>query len=566
MKQTVTKALSIVAMAMLAPMIIVGIAKENQSAKIARNLDIFNSLYKELNTYYVDTLDSEKSIETAINSMLANIDPYTEYIPANEREDFRVISSGEYGGIGAMITQRGDTTYISEPYDGSPAARAGLLAGDAILVVNGDSVVGMSSDQVSSRLKGQPHSTISVTVKRPYVGADSIRTISFVREKIRVNPVPYYGVIRDNIGYINLSTYNEKSATRVKDALMAFKANGSVKSIVLDLRENGGGLLDQAVEIVGFVVPKGTEVLQTRGRSVNNSRTYKTTHDPIDLTTPLFVLVDGYSASASEITAGALQDLDRAVIVGSRSYGKGLVQTTRGLPFDATLKVTVAKYYIPSGRLIQAIDYSHRNTDGSVNRIPDSLTTVFHTAGGREVRDGGGITPDVKIEPAQMTRLYYNIYRGLWAYDFSVKYHALNPSIPSPEEFEVTDELFSEFKKFIDPKKFDYDKVCETALGELRKIANTEGYLNDSVKAQFDVLAKLLKHDLQHDLDINRKDISELLTTELLTRYYYQSGAIIGQLKHDECIDKVSELTNNPAEIDKILCRQPQKPTQKKQK
>ena len=566
MKQTVTKALSIVAMAMLAPMIIVGIAKENQSAKIARNLDIFNSLYKELNTYYVDTLDSEKSIETAINSMLANIDPYTEYIPANEREDFRVISSGEYGGIGAMITQRGDTTYISEPYDGSPAARAGLLAGDAILVVNGDSVVGMSSDQVSSRLKGQPHSTISVTVKRPYVGADSIRTISFVREKIRVNPVPYYGVIRDNIGYINLSTYNEKSATRVKDALMAFKANGSVKSIVLDLRENGGGLLDQAVEIVGFFVPKGTEVLQTRGRSVNNSRTYKTTHDPIDLTTPLFVLVDGYSASASEITAGALQDLDRAVIVGSRSYGKGLVQTTRGLPFDATLKVTVAKYYIPSGRLIQAIDYSHRNTDGSVNRIPDSLTTVFHTAGGREVRDGGGITPDVKIEPAQMTRLYYNIYRGLWAYDFSVKYHALNPSIPSPEEFEVTDELFSEFKKFIDPKKFDYDKVCETALGELRKIANTEGYLNDSVKAQFDVLAKLLKHDLQHDLDINRKDISELLTTELLTRYYYQSGAIIGQLKHDECIDKVSELTNNPAEIDKILCRQPQKPTQKKQK
>ena len=566
MKQTVTKALSIVAMAMLAPMIIVCIAKENQSAKIARNLDIFNSLYKELNTYYVDTLDSEKSIETAINSMLANIDPYTEYIPANEREDFRVISSGEYGGIGAMITQRGDTTYISEPYDGSPAARAGLLAGDAILVVNGDSVVGMSSDQVSSRLKGQPHSTISVTVKRPYVGADSIRTISFVREKIRVNPVPYYGVIRDNIGYINLSTYNEKSATRVKDALMAFKANGSVKSIVLDLRENGGGLLDQAVEIVGFFVPKGTEVLQTRGRSVNNSRTYKTTHDPIDLTTPLFVLVDGYSASASEITAGALQDLDRAVIVGSRSYGKGLVQTTRGLPFDATLKVTVAKYYIPSGRLIQAIDYSHRNTDGSVNRIPDSLTAVFHTAGGREVRDGGGITPDVKIEPAQMTRLYYNIYRGLWAYDFSVKYHALNPSIPSPEEFEVTDELFSEFKKFIDPKKFDYDKVCETALGELRKIANTEGYLNDSVKAQFDVLAKLLKHDLQHDLDINRKDISELLTTELLTRYYYQSGAIIGQLKHDECIDKVSELTNNPAEIDKILCRQPQKPTQKKQK
>ena len=566
MKQTVTKALSIVAMAMLAPMIIVGIAKENQSAKIARNLDIFNSLYKELNTYYVDTLDSEKSIETAINSMLANIDPYTEYIPANEREDFRVISSGEYGGIGAMITQRGDTTYISEPYDGSPAARAGLLAGDAILVVNGDSVVGMSSDQVSSRLKGQPHSTISVTVKRPYVGADSIRTISFVREKIRVNPVPYYGVIRDNIGYINLSTYNEKSATRVKDALMAFKANGSVKSIVLDLRENGGGLLDQAVEIVGFFVPKGTEVLQTRGRSVNNSRTYKTTHDPIDLTTPLFVLVDGYSASASEITAGALQDLDRAVIVGSRSYGKGLVQTTRGLPFDATLKVTVAKYYIPSGRLIQAIDYSHRNTDGSVNRIPDSLTTVFHTAGGREVRDGGGITPDVKIEPAQMTRLYYNIYRGLWAYDFSVKYHAQHSTIASPEEFEVTDELFSEFKKFIDPKKFDYDKVCETALGELRKIANTEGYLNDSVKAQFDVLAKLLKHDLQHDLDINRKDISELLTTELLTRYYYQSGAIIGQLKHDECIDKVSELTNNPAEIDKILCRQPQKPTQKKQK
>lgn len=527
-------------------------AKRNNDADITRNLDVFNSLYKELNMYYVDTINAQKSIETAIGAMLNDIDPYTEYIPPKEQEDFMVISTGEYGGIGSYIMEDKRGVYISEPQEGSPAAKVGLRAGDKIVMIDSDSVAKWNSKTVSEHLKGQANTKFRVVVNRPYA-SDSIITFDITREKIKVNPVPYYGVVKGNIGYIYLTTFNEKSGAEVKNALLELKKNPAVKSIVLDLRGNGGGLLESAVQIVGLFTPKNTEVLKTRGRLKQSEKTYKTTQEPVDTQIPLAVFIDGGSASASEIVAGSLQDLDRAVIIGARSYGKGLVQTTRPLPFDGMLKVTIAKYYIPSGRLIQAIDYSNRNPDGSVARIPDSLTTVFKTLNGREVRDGGGITPDVVIDFPDMNRLTYNVIRDNWAFNFATKYASEHKIIPSAEEFVVTDSLYGEFKKFVNPKEFQYDKVCEQLLKRLRETAEVEGYMNDSTKAQFAIMEKHLTHDLNHDFDIHRKDISQLIASEILKRYYFQKGTIIENLKNDEAIDKATEMFNTPNRYYEIL-------------
>ncbi len=531
----------------------------NDDAAVARSLDIFNSLYKELNTFYVDTIDAQKTIENAINAMLDDIDPYTEYIPAKEADDFMTISTGEYGGIGSYIMERTVNgvkgVYISGPYEGSPAARAGIRTGDRIIMIDNDSTTGWTSDQVSKRLKGQANTRLTVQVVRPWE-EDSVKTFNLTRETISVNPVPYYGVTRDNIGYIGLSTFNEKSAQQVRDALIELKKDPRVKNIVLDLRSNGGGIVEGAIQIVGCFVPKGTQVLVMRGRDKSSERTYKTTVDPVDTSIPLAVLIDGGSASASEITAGALQDLDRAVIIGSRSFGKGLVQSTRTLPYDGMLKVTIAKYYIPSGRLIQEVDYGNRNADGSYKKTSaaDSIAQIFHTAHGREVRGGGGITPDIKIEPRELKRIVYNIMRDQWDFDFATKYVAQHrDEIPNPADFEITDEIFNEFKAFIDPAKFEYDKVCEQQLATLRKTATTEGYMNDSTAAQFDRLEQMLKHDLDHDLDLHRRDISTLLSQEIMDRLYYQRGQVQNAIKNDECLDKAQEMFNKPGEYNRIL-------------
>lgn len=527
-------------------------ATRSDKAEIARNLDIFNSLYKELQVFYVDTIDAEKSINTAISAMLNDIDPYTEYISAKSQDDFATMTSGEYGGIGSYIMERDGHVYISEPYEGSPAQEAGLRAGDRILMIDTTKVDGWKSAQVSERLKGQAGTTFRVKVQRPYV-EDSILTFDITRRKIQMPAVPYHAVVKDNIGYIYLTSFTDKAAKEVRDALVELKKDPRVKSIVLDLRGNGGGLLEAAVKIVSYFVPKNTEVLRTRGKSLLNEKIYKTTSAPIDTEIPLAVFIDGGSASAAEIVAGALQDLDRAVVIGARSFGKGLVQSTRPLPYDGMLKVTVAKYYIPSGRLIQAIDYSHRNPDGSVARIPDSLTNVYKTAHGREVRDGGGITPDVTITYPQANRLTYNIFRDNWAFDYATRYAATHPTIPPAEEFTVTDEIFTDFKQSIDPARFQYDRVCEKSLGSLREIVKTEGYMNDSVDAQFAVLEGMLKHNLDHDLDINRKAIEEILAPEIIKRYYYQRGEIIENLKHDETLDRAAEILNNRQRYNALL-------------
>lgn len=528
-------------------------ATRSNKAEITRNLDIFNSLYKELQTNYVDSIDAEKSINTAIAAMLNDIDPYTEYFPASQQEDITMMTSGEYAGIGSVILEKpGKGVFISEPYEGSPAQKAGLRPGDHIIMVDNDTVTTWHSSQVSGKLKGQAGTQVKVTVNRPYA-ADSILTFDITREKIQLPAVPYYGVVRDNIGYINLTSFTDKAATDVRNALIELKKDPRVKSIVLDLRGNRGGLLEAAVKIVGLFVPKNTEVLRTRGKGLLNEKVYKTTSAPVDTQIPLAVFIDGGSASSSEITAGALQDLDRAVIIGNRSFGKGLVQSTRPLPYDGVLKVTIAKYYIPSGRLIQAIDYSHRNPDGSVARIPDSLTNVFKTVHGREVRDGGGITPDIDIDYGEANRLTYNIVSDNWAFDYATRYAAQHPEIAPAEEWQITDSIFDDFKQFIDPEKFNYDKVCEQMLESLKKAAEIEGYMNDSTRKEFTVLEGLLKHNLGHDLDNNRKDIEEILASEIIRRYYYQKGQVIEALKRDATLDSAVVVLNDKARYKQIL-------------
>lgn len=538
------KKLTLVAALLVTISLLASAATRSKKSEISRNLDIFNALYKELQTFYVDSIDAEKSINTAISAMLNDIDPYTEYFSSKDQDKFRTMTTGEYGGIGSVIQQNERGVMVVEPYKGSPAQLAGLRPGDIFLQIDGDTVTGWPSDKVSEKLKGQSGSTLRLVMKRPWT-EDSILNFELKRAKIQMPSVPYVGMLRPGVGYVNLTTFSEKSYPEVRSGVEQLIKDGAT-SLILDLRGNGGGLVESAVEILGMFLPKGTTVLTTRGKGVLNEKVYRTSVNPVDTKIPLVVLVDGASASASEIVTGALQDLDRAVVIGNRSFGKGLVQSTRELPYDGLLKVTVAKYYIPSGRLIQAIDYSHRNPDGSVARIPDSLTTVFKTAGGREVRDGGGITPDIKIEYPEVNRMTYNVVRDNWAFDFATKYASEHDTVPTPETFEVTDEIYEQFKDFIDPSKFNYDKVCENAIDQLREIAKVEGYMNDSTAAQFDILASLLKHDLKHDLDINRKNLSPYIAREILNRYYFNRGEVIYSLRDDAAIDSAVEVLTTP--------------------
>ncbi len=504
-------------------------------SSVARNMNIFNSVVKELQSTYVDTIDIGELTRGAIDYMLSQVDPYTEYYPADEQEDLTSISSGQYGGIGAYISTRNGRVYISQPVWDAPARNAGLRHGDIILAINGEEIApGTATDEVSRRLRGQAGSKITVKVRRPWV-EDSIIDVDIVRSNIKVNAMPYYGVDSAGMGYIRLTTFNNNSAGAVKDALLAMKKDADLKGLVLDLRGNGGGLLESAVQIVGLFVPKGTEVLRTRGSKPGEEKIYKTTREPIDTELPLVVMVNGSTASSSEIVAGALQDLDRAVIVGSRSYGKGLVQTSRPVAYNGLMKVTVARYYIPSGRLIQAIDYSHRNPDGSVARIPDSLTKVWHTAAGREVRDGGGITPDVAVADTSMNRLLYNVITDLWAFDFANRFRAANDTIAP--DWRVDDATFASFKEFIDPNRFKYDRMCELGIDYLRDAAEREGYMNDSVAAQIDILANMLRHNLEHDLDFNRHELEEIIDSEIGERYFGDSILVKRSLRYDLEVD-----------------------------
>ena len=512
-------------------------AARSDKSQAARDITLFNSVLKELQTNYVDTIDTKKLVRDAIDYMLSEVDPYTQYYPEEDREQLTSISSGKYAGIGAYIQRRGTGVMISDPIFNAPARNAGLRHGDMILTIDGVDVSAITeTDKVSSMLRGQPGTIVTVGVRRPYVD-DSLVTVQIMRKVIEVDPLPYYGIDSTGIGYIRLNTFNERSADEVRDALLAMKQTGRLKGLVLDLRDNGGGLLESAVQIAGLFVPKATEIVRTKGFDDKNLKIYKTTKQPVDTELPLAVMVNENTASASEIVAGALQDLDRAVIVGERSFGKGLVQGSRPLPFNGLMKVTVARYYIPSGRLIQAIDYSHRNPDGSPARIPDSLTNVWHTKTGRPVRDGGGITPDVHAADSSMNRLLYNVIADNWAFDFANRFRARNPSIADADSWVVDDSIFESFKAFIDPDKFKYDRMSETGVDFLRSAAKAEGYMTDSVVVLIDQLAALMKHDLNRDLDFNRDRIVEILDDEIGRRYYSDGDLVKRSVRRDIEVD-----------------------------
>lgn len=521
---------------------------------VEQSLDIFNSLVKELQGFYVDTIDMEKVMNYGIEAMLSELDPYTEYIPYNEQDDINALSTGEYGGIGSFIQERPNRDVaISLPQEGSPAKAAGLRPGDIILRIDTTDVTGWGSEKVSSRLKGLPGSKLSVTVRRPYATPDSILTFELTRQTINIASVPYFGMLDNGVGYITLNQFSGKTPAEFSHALDSLQRSGELKSLVIDLRGNGGGVVESAVQLLSNFVPKGTEVLRTKGKGVLSEKIYKTTSKPTEPKLPLVVLIDGSTASASEIVAGALQDLDRAVIVGNRSYGKGLVQTARPLPYDGMLKVTLAKYYIPSGRLIQAIDYSHRNADGSVNRIPDSLTTVFRTASGREVRDGGGITPDTTVTYPLANRLIYNLVRGNWIFDYAVRFAATTPTVAPPGEFTITDSIYNDFKAFVNPEKFDNDKAMEQMVDQVEELVRNEGYMTDSVATEIKILRNLLKRNLNNDLDNNRRAVSNMLSAQIMANYYGRPGELRDQLRDDPGLETALYILSDPKLYRQIL-------------
>lgn len=526
--------------------------QRNTDAAVQRNLSIFNDIVKEVSNNYVDSLRADEAFHAAIGAFLNTIDPYTEYYDSDEQESIIKMTTGEYGGIGSYLLERDGKSYIAGPMEDSPSARAGIRAGDHIVRVDTIDVSNKPTAEVTKLLRGTPGTTVEVVLHRPYV-TDSVINVTLEREKLQQPSVTYYGVINDTTGYILLSQFIDKSPEEVRTALESFKANPNVRNLILDLRGNGGGVLESAVDIVGFFVPKGTEVVRTRGRDANNEKIYKTTSKPIMPDIPMAVLIDGATASASEITAGALQDLDRAVLVGSRSFGKGLVQGTRQVPYDGLLKMTIAKYYIPSGRLIQALDYSRRNPDGSAMRMPDSLTNVYKTLHGREVRDGGGLQPDVTVEWPEPNRLVYNIVRGNWTFDFANKYAAEHPEIGDPYKFEITDTIYSDFKKSIDPTRLEYDKVCEQMVTRLRETAKSEGYINEETTEALDNIARLLTHNLDKDLDTHREQISEYLGSEMLSRYYYDRGRTIYSLHNDRGVEEARSILNDAARYKELL-------------
>ena len=435
--------------------------------EIAKNLDIFTTVYRELNNYYVDETDPGKLMKTAIDKMLKSLDPYTNYIPESEIEDFQFMTTGQYGGIGAVITKREDYVFISEPYEGFPAQKAGLIAGDKILEINGESAKGKNTEDVSKALKGQPNTEVQLLIERPYL--DDPFSVSFKRQKISVKSVPFYSYLNEEIGYIKLRSFTRNCSNDIKNAFLDLKKQGDLKGLILDLRSNPGGLLNESVNIVNLFVDKGQEVVSTKGKIKSWDKVYKASKSPTDLEIPIVVLINQSSASASEIVAGAIQDLDRGIVIGQRSFGKGLVQQTKKLSYNSQLKLTVAKYYIPSGRCIQALDYSNRNEDGSVGKVPDSLMTAFKTKNGRTVYDGGGINPDIEIDQDDISNLIVSLIQERLFFDYATYYKHQNPSLDSL--FIMDDSGFNSFVDFLGDKSYDYKTETEKAFEALKNIS-----------------------------------------------------------------------------------------------
>ena len=550
MKKFLNRQNGIIAVIVLIAVAFFGFKKgDDRNFQIAKNLDIFNAIVKELDMFYVDTIDPNKTIREGIDNMLYSLDPYTVYYPENDQDELEMMVKGSYGGIGSLIRYNPKLQYtvIAEPYEGMPAAESGLKAGDILLEIDGKDL--KNNSDVSTLLRGQVGTSFKLKVQRP--GVKEPLEFTIVRRSIQMPTIPYYGIMEGQVGYINLSSFSGTPSKDFKNAFLDLKKQGAT-SLVIDLRNNGGGLLDQAVEIVNFFVPRGKTIVTTKGKIKQASNTYKTLREPLDTDIPIAVLVNSGTASSSEILSGSLQDLDRAVIVGNRTYGKGLVQVPRSLPYGGNLKITTSKYYIPSGRCVQAIDYAHRNEDGSVARIPDSLTTVFHTAAGREVRDGGGVSPDVEVKQERLPNILYYLVRDNLIFDYATDFCLKHPVIASAEKFELTDADYTDFKNKVKGADFKYDQQSEKILKTLKEAAEFEGYMKEA-SAEFKALENKLTHNLDRDLDYFSKDIKEMIAEEIIKRYYYQRGAIIQQLKGDNELDDAVKILTNPERYQQIL-------------
>ena len=533
---------------------------DDRNFQIVKSLDVFNSVFKELDMFYVDSIDPKEVVEYGIRAMLAKTDPYTEYYP-EEDNTLKEMTSGKFGGIGSVIryyTPRKRVAII-EPSEGHPAAEAGLKAGDIIMEINGkdmaqgDRIPNDLTSYVSDNLRGEPGTLCVIKVERPTSDSTYVpMEFKITRGTIRTNPVPYYNMLNDSVGYIYVSTFSVEGCSKeIKRAFIELKQRGA-SSLVIDLRGNGGGLLSEAVNVVNFFVPKGKEIVKTKGKFKQMDHAYRTTNEPIDLEIPLTVLVDGGTASAAEILSGSLQDLDRAVIIGNRTFGKGLVQTLRDLPYNSSMKITTAKYYIPSGRCVQAIDYSRRNADGSIARTPDSLTNVFHTAAGREVRDGGGIRPDIEVKMDKTPNIVFYLVNDDMIFDYATQYVIKHPTIAKVEDFQLTDADYADFKEMLKKRNFSYDRQSEAMLKKLKEMADFEGYM-ENASEEFSALEKKLQHNLDLELDRFSKDIKPLIAEEILKRYYFEKGAVQESLKDDADLKKALEVLQTPEEYKMVL-------------
>lgn len=526
-----------------------GMAQEKQNNfEISKSLDIYNSLLRELNLNYVDEINPGELNETAIDAMLKGLDPYTVFIPESEIENYKLMTTGEYGGIGALIQFDGEYTRISDPYEGWPAQKAGLQAGDAILSINGVDAHKKTTEEVSELLKGQPGTEVSLKIKR--YGEDKPIEKTLKREKVKIDNIPYSTVFDNGIGYVTLSSFTKDAGNEMKQRLLDMKKEHQLKGFIIDLRGNGGGLLNEAVDIVNLFIPKGQPVVSTKGKAQNSGHIYNTNNQPVDEQIPLAILVDGGSASASEIVSGSIQDFDRGVIIGQRTFGKGLVQNILPLTYNTQMKVTIAKYYIPSGRCIQEIDYSHKK-DSTVTKT-DTLGKPFKTMAGRTVYEGHGIMPDVKITPEKYATVTAFLYAKNYIFDYATKFAHEHKSIAPANEFKIDDETYRDFMNFVKEKEFSYTTESEKILTDLKTSAKEEGYL-ESIKTQLDALEKQLQADKENDLIKNRKDIEELLRLEIVGRYYYQVGRIVASLKNDPDLEEAFKILLDKNRYESIL-------------